>query len=575
MRFPRLTLSVIFMCWIALGFSQEYPVFIIVDEIAEDLDQLKSEFSNQSNVYFINGFSPNAIEQIAGAAENLRIGELHIYAATKPGNEIMVHPVSSEMGNREVASITEDLAGNLWLGTSKGILRLSESKKTSRHYTWEDGLVTNVFNYNSSFQSQDQTIYLGGNSGLVHFDPLSIRENPIAPPVYIETFYLDNQEVKPGQPGSPLSHPVNQTSKITLKHSQDVIGFDFAALNYIATSKNQYAYMLEGYKESEWNELGTRRSMTFTNLDFGKYVLRVKACNNDGVWNEEGTSLSIQILPPFWLTWWAWILYGIIICIIVYLLYTRAMQRISMKQQIRMQRYEKEQQEQLSDMKLQFFTNISHEFKIPLSLIISPLDEIINNFRGSNETRQRLLLMKRNAGRLLLLIKQLIDFRKAEQDVLDLDPGQYDMIGLAREVIQSFKAVVVEENKHLELRTELSSLAFEFDRDKMEGVLYNLIANAISFTGDNGEIILSIVHSEEAQSICIEVRDTGCGIREEDLGNIFEKFFKSDEQRGPGSTNTGTGIGLYLCRKIVELHRGTIEVISAPGKGSSFTITLP
>jgi len=490
-------------------------------------------------------------------------------------NETTIYPVSLELDNFEITDIIEDKSGKIWLSTTEGLLRFDESVETYRHYTWEDGLVSDEFNYNSSFIGDDQTIYMGGTNGLAYFEPHSIRENLTIPPIYIESLYLNNQEMKVGQEGSPLSKPLNQIEKIILKHSQNVIGFDFTALNYISTSKNQYAYMLEGFDESQWNELGTGRRMTFTNLDFGSYVLRVKGSNNDGVWNEEGASIAIQILPPLWRTWWAYLIYVVILLLIVRFLFRVLSQQFRMRQQIKMQRFEKEQQEKLSDMKLQFFTNISHEFKIPLSLIISPLEEIIKKYKGSSETRQNLMMVNRNATRLLQLVKLLIDFRKAEQDVLALNPGQHELVSLAKEVIDSFKPITTEENKHIELLTEYTSLVFEFDRNKMERVLYNLIANAINFTRNLGEIIISISYEEEGQSISIEVRDTGIGIRAEDQDKIFEKFSQIEQESGSKAFRTGSGIGLYLSKKIVELHHGRIEVKSVPGEGSCFTISLP
>ncbi len=518
----------------------------------------------------------NFISIYKDSRENLWFGtEFHDLIKLSPNDEISFFPISEEYRNNEITSIQEDHFGKLWLSTTEGLLRFDESTGISRYYTWRDGLVDNEFNYNASFQSEENTIYLGGTNGLVYFTPGSFRDNLIVPPVYIESFFIGNKEVSVNQPDSPLSKPINLTEKITLKYSQNVISFEFVALNYISSSRNQYAYMLEGFDETRWNVLGTRRRMDFTNLDYGNYTLRVKGSNNDGIWNENGASLAIRILPPVWLTWWAFVFYGILLCLTAYLVYKSARQQFRLRQQISRQNYEKEQQAALSNMKLQFFTNISHEFKIPLTLIISPLEEIIRNFKGSADTRQKLQLIHRNSTSLFRLIQLLIDFRKAGQNLLKLELGRHDLLNLARETIQAFQSVVIGENKHMELRTGFSFFEFEFDRDKMERVLYNLIGNAISFTEELCEIIVTISPGKEDQTVCIEVSDTGIGIEEKDLPFIFEEFYQTDHTSRKFVSSTGSGIGLYLCKKIVELHHGTIEVDSKLGKGSRFTVTIP
>jgi len=508
--------------------------------------------------------------------ENLWFGtEFQGLVKLSPQNEVTVYSISEGLKNNEITAILEDRVGKLWLATSEGLLRFDESTGIFNYYYWRDGLVADEFNYNSSYQDEDNTIYLGGTNGLAYFLPESFRDNLDEPPVYIESLFFGNRKVSVSDPGSPLNKPVNLTEKITLKNSQNVIGFEFVSLNYIFSGKNQYKYMLEGFDEGGWNELGNLRRMTFTNLDYGNYTLRVKASNNDGIWNEEGASLDIRILPPIWLSWWAYIIYGVVFMVITYLVFNLMKQQLRMRQQISRQRFEKEQQMHLSNMKLQFFTNISHEFKIPLSLIISPLEEIIRNFKGSPDTRQKLQMIQRNSTRLLRLIKLLIDFRKAEQDVLKLETGRHDLISLVRETLQSFEPHVVEEHKHLELKTDLTSCIFEFDRDKLERVLYNLIANALSFTEELSEIYVQVSAVPEEESISIAVRDTGIGIEENELQHIFEKFYQTERSSQSKVSSTGSGIGLYLCKKIVELHEGTIRVDSSTGKGSTFTIILP
>ncbi len=518
----------------------------------------------------------NFITIFKDSRENLWFGtEFHGLIKLTPDDLTTIYTISEDLKNHEITSIEEDHVHKLWLATTQGLLRFEETPVNYRDDFWRYGLVADEFNYNSSFQGDDNTIYLGGTNGLAYFNPDQFRDNSVVPPVYIESFFIGNIKVSVRDPESPLSRPINLTDKITLKYSQNEIGFEFVSLNYISSGKNQYKYMLEGIDNSGWNELGSRRRITFTNLDWGNYTLRVKGSNNDGIWNEEGDSLDIRILPPSYLSWWAFVIYGIALIVVVYLVYNLFRQRIKMKQQLSMQQFEKAQQMKLSNMKLQLFTNISHEFKIPLSLIISPLEEIIQNFKGSNETRQKLRIIQQNSNRLLQMIKILIDFRKAEQDVLDLKTGRFDIIELARDTVLSFQSHVIRENKHIELKTSLSACVFEFDRDKIERVLYNLVDNAVNFTEELSEITLRISKGPDEGTVSIEVADTGVGIEEKDLERIFEKFHQVEQSSQMSVSSTGSGIGLYICRKIVELHHGSISVDSSPGKGSVFTILLP
>ncbi|MCP4309704.1 MAG: hypothetical protein GY790_00445, partial [Bacteroidetes bacterium] len=447
--------------------------------------------------------------------ENLWFGtEFHGLIKLSPEDQTTIFPISGDLNNNEITSILEDRMGKLWLATSDGLLRFEESTSKVSYYYWRDGLVADEFNYSASFQNENDVIYLGGTNGLVYFHPGSIQDNYHVPPVYIESFSIGNREVHVSDPDSPLTQPINQTEKITLKFSQNEIGFEFVALNYLLPGKNQYKYLLEGFDESGWNELGTRRRISFTNLDYGNYTLRVLGSNNDEVWNEEGATLDIRILPPPWRMWWAYLAYSILMIVAVYLVYTDLRQRIRLRQQISRQRYEREHQEELSNMKLQFFTNISHEFKIPLSLIISPLEEIVRNFKGSTENRQKLQGVQRNSIKLLRLIKLLIDFRKAEQDVLKLAPGRHDLVDLAQEAVQSFESLVIEQNKRIELKSDFSSCLFDFDWNKMDRVFYNLISNALNFTEELSEIIIHVASGDKAETISIAVQDTGVGINE-------------------------------------------------------------
>ncbi|RLD51596.1 MAG: hypothetical protein DRI97_15485, partial [Bacteroidetes bacterium] len=476
---------------------------------------------------------------------------------------------------REICAITEDRYERLWISTSDGLVRFEKATNAVKHYSWRDGMTSDEFNYNASCFGKDNMIYLGGTNGLVSFIPETIRDNDFEPPVYIESLYIGNREVKIAQNDSILPKALHLTEKITLKHSQNDIGFEVAALNYISPEKNQYQYLLEGYGNSEWIPIGSRRRFDFTNLPFGNYTLHVKGSNNDKIWSGHVATLDIQILPPFWLSWWAFITYLFLAAFTFFFIYRGVRQRIRFKNQIARQAFESQQQEELNNMKIQFFTNISHEFKIPLSLIISPIEEALKAFKGPSEHKNRLQLIKMNATRLLMLVTSLIDFRKAEQDVMKLNNEKANLVSLGITIVDSYKYLGIDENKHIEFNCELPACIFDFDSSKIERVLYNLIDNANNHTVPHDEITVSIRPDEEQESIVLEVKDSGCGISEDDLEKIFNKFYQSDNHTKTSHGSHGSGIGLYLCRKIVELHKGTIEVESSQGQGTSFIITLP
>ncbi len=486
-----------------------------------------------------------------------------------------VFDISGNVINNEICDITEDRYERLWISTTKGLARFEKATNSVKHYSWRDGMTSDEFNYNASYYGKDNMIYLGGTNGLVSFKPETIRDNDFEPTVLIETLFIGNREMKIGQEDSILKKALYLTEKITLKHSQNDIGFEVAALNYISPEKNQYQYRLEGYGSSEWIPIGSRRRFDFTNLHYGNYMLHVKGSNNDKIWSGHVATLDIKILPPFWLSWWAYLTYLFLAAFTIIIIVRGVRQRIRFKNQIARQAFESQQQEELNNMKIQFFTNISHEFKIPLSLIISPIEEALKAFKGPSEHKNRLQLIKMNATRLLMLVTSLIDFRKAEQDVMKLKSEKADLVGLGKTIVDSYKYLGINEKKHIEFSCELPACIFEFDRAKMERVLYNLIDNAINHTAPQDEITVGIRPDVEQGIVILEVRDTGCGIPEDDLEKIFEKFYQSEKPPQATSGFLGSGIGLYLCRKITELHEGTIKVESSLGDGSSFIITLP
>ncbi|MCP4313038.1 MAG: response regulator [Bacteroidetes bacterium] len=491
-----------------------------------------------------------------------------------PEGQSQVFDISQNLETNEISSISEDSYERLWIATTGGLARFEKSTNTIKHYNWRDGMASDEFNYNSSCYGSDNIIFLGGTNGLVSFVPETIRDNEYAPSVLIEALFVGNREVEVGEEGSILTRALSLTEKITLKYSQNDIGFEIVALNLVAPAKNHYQYKLEGFNP-EWIDIGNRRRFDFTNLRFGSYTLHIKGSNNDQLWSKESSSLNIRILPPFWLTWWALIIYLLLTISLIYVTYREIRHRIRLKNQVTRQNIEQQHQEDMTNMKIQFFTNISHEFKIPLSLIISPIEEALQDYKGPTELRKKLQLIRSSAARLLRLVTLLIDFRKAEQDVLSLKKGKADLLSLCSTTVESFRSLASRDNKLMEVRCDLQACIFEFDMGKIERVLYNLIDNALRHTTTRDEIIVSVSVAKDTDKVILEVKDTGTGIPEEEQDKIFDKFYQAETVANETSVSMGSGIGLYICRKIIELHDGEIKVKSEAGQGTAIIITLP
>jgi signal transduction histidine kinase/DNA-binding response OmpR family regulator len=389
---------------------------------------------------------------------------------------------------------------------------------------------------------------------------------------------------KSPQPGEVINNRVllktaiSDIKEITLKYHENIFSLEFAALNYSNPEKNQYAYKLEGFNNDWLTTDGTHRTVTYTNLDPGKYIFRVKASNGDGVWNEKGTALLVTILPPFWKTIPAFIIYALLVAAILFAARRLTIQRAHMRFQLAQQKKEAERVHELDLLKLKFFTNVSHEFRTPLSLIMAPVEKMLKH-TNEPEQKKQYQLIYRNARRLLALVNQLLDFRKLEMRELRLYPSLGDIVSFVKEISYSFTDMAGAKHITFHFATAIPSLQISFDPDKLERILFNLLSNAFKFTPEHGSIQVMLAmqpgdgDNQNMQYVAIEVKDSGIGIPPEDQDKIFERFFQHDV---PGSIlNQGSGIGLAISKEFVRLHQGIISVASEPGKGTCFTVLLP
>jgi signal transduction histidine kinase/ligand-binding sensor domain-containing protein/CheY-like chemotaxis protein/AraC-like DNA-binding protein len=490
--------------------------------------------------------------------------------------------------SNQVIGILEDQSGYLWLSTSKGLSRFDPESEEFKNYRMEDGLQGDKFYYGAYCKCASGELLFGGQNGITCFLPDQLNENRTSPPVIITDFRIFNKPVPIGKEfegKTILKKSISETSEIKVDYKYAVLTFDYVALNYMSSSKNIYAYMLEGF-ENEWNYVGSNRTATYTNLDPGTYVFRVKAANNDGVWNETGTSLGITIIPPFHMTLFFKLLIMGGIALIIYLIILFFIKREQLKNKLVIERVQSKELHKIDMMKFQFFTNISHEIRTPVSLIISPLTRIRNSVLSKEQILKDLEVVYRNAVRLGKLIDQLLDFRKIEAGKLRLELSKGDIVTFLKNQLFMFKEMSEQNQVKLEFYSVLDQILIYFDPDKIEKVMFNLLSNAFKHTPAGGTIKVAVSltyqmnteFQEETSAVSgeyvqIVIQDTGTGIAESKVGNIFDRYYQGESAEKGASK--GSGIGLSLTKELIEIHKGKIQLKSKEGVGTELKILLP
>jgi len=486
-----------------------------------------------------------------------------------------------------VLTVTEDSRKRLWMSTPNGLSMLivsGEENKPAfqfRNYDESDGLQGREFNEKSAFRTREGQLIFGGANGFNMFDPTAIKLNKQISPIVFTSLDIFNKPVRIGEDirkKTILHKSITETKSITLPYGANDFSLVFASLGYAHSGKSKYAYKLQGFN-SDWiiTGGGTHKA-TYTNLDPGTYLFKVKASNNDGFWSPESATMTIHILPPFWKTTWAYLIYALVILGLLYLARSILLYRARMNFKIEHQQHEAQRMHELDMMKIRFFTNISHEFRTPLTLILTPLERLLKQ-AGEGDDKNQLQLIRRNATRLLHLVNQLLDFRKMEVQEIRLNPVKDDIIPFINEIVLSFTDIAEKKNIRFSLNAAISSLQASFDKDKLERILFNLLSNAFKFTPENGTITVTLeirpprMQLNPHAMLSIQVKDSGIGIPPEKQSSIFERFFQ--HETSPAVVNPGSGIGLAITREFVRLHHGSIEVESTPGAGSCFTVLLP
>ncbi len=450
-------------------------------------------------------------------------------------------------------SMIEDTQNQLWVVSEIALSKFNPVKETFENY--ELSSIYQEFNFSEAIPviNARNQIVLGTDKGFLEVSPEKMHKSGYVPPIVFTGLKIQ---------GHSTDYSIDNLKELELEPSQRNVTFQFAALDYVNPKGILYAYRLQGLEE-EWNEADNNRSASYINLPAGKYQLQIKSTNSDGVWTDNVRTMSVHVLPTFWETYWAWLLYFVLFILftatIVYVLFYiyRLRHRVDMEQQ-------------LANIKLRFFTDISHELRTPLTLISSPVTEVLENEPLSPSAREHLTLVHQNTERMLRLMNQILDFRKIQNQKMKLLIEETDLVPLLQKVMNSFRLIAEEKHINYRLHTKVESVYSWVDRDKFEKIFFNLLSNAFKYTPADKSITVSISTKEKA--VEIEVADEGIGIAAEKQHSLFQRFESLVKQN---ILQPSSGIGLSLVKEMVEMHHGTIEVDSQPGTGSRFTVILP
>jgi signal transduction histidine kinase/ligand-binding sensor domain-containing protein/DNA-binding response OmpR family regulator len=470
--------------------------------------------------------------------------------------------------NNWIKAMQKDHSGRFWLATSMGISSFDLTTEVFTNYSSADGLLPGEFSSASAI-TPDGTLYFATDNGLVYFEPDSIKNYDVIPPVVITGFKTFDQSFSLAHAVASDSTLSTQLEPVQLSYKTNDFSIQFTTLDYISPSKNQYQYRLTGLQNNWIIADASHRIAQFTNISPGSYTFEVKGSNHDGIWNPVPARLTIIISPPWWRSWWSYLLYFVLAGCLLYGLYVTLNRRLILKTQLKRKQEEAEYLKELDHFKSRLYTNITHEFRTPLTVILGMVQQI----RHTPETymQEGLSLIESNSKSLLKLINQLLDLSKLENRSFKLQLQQGDIVAYLRYLTESFQTFASSQNLGLRFSSTVEKLIMDYDQEQVKQVLANLLSNAIKYTPSGGTIEVRL--HRQGHQLIIEVSDTGIGIPPEDCAHIFDRFYQVDSSST--RKGEGTGIGLAHTRELVNMMEGSITVSSELGKGSTFTLCLP
>ena len=493
---------------------------------------------------------------------------------------------SDGLPDNNTQDVREDDRHNMWVSTANGLCNIVVAGSGDnlvldfKNFDEGDGLQGREFNRYSSFKTSRGELIFGGANGFNLFNPVDVRPNSEKQTVALTNFLVFNNPVHPGQDIDGhviLQKSILETKSITLRHAENMFTIEFAAINFLNPDKVNYQYTLQGFDKKWIAADNNSRKATYTNLDAGDYVFKVRATMPSGATAVSESTLNIQVLPPFYKSPVAYLIYALVIFGALYFIRRRGIEKLKVQFAIEEERKEARRIQELDTMKIKFLTNVSHEFRTPLSLIMAPVDKIINQAADKDQKTQAEMI-KRNARRLLNLVNQLLDFRKMEVEELKLSPQPGDIIQFVKDASYSFADLAEKKNINFLFDSDTDSLVASFDHDKIERIIFNLLSNAFKFTPSGGHVsvwvtVISDENIQENKWLEIRVIDTGIGIEKEKHDKIFDCFFQNEI---PDSfVNQGSGIGLSITKEFVKMHQGEITLESEPDNGSCFIVRIP
>ncbi len=476
--------------------------------------------------------------------------------------------------NNTIHGILEDKKNNIWISTNRGLAKFVVSENRFINFNKTDGLQNSEYTDGAAYRdTKKNLLYFGGVEGIDWFNPQQIKQSEHFPPIVLNEFRLYNNPVLPCDSSHILTKSLDKTTKIKLKHNQNFFSISFSTLNYYNSKECEFAYYLEGF-DYDWNYVQTKRTADFTNVPPGTYTFKLKATNEDCVFGKKTRDVKILITPPVWNTIYAYILYLLLFALIIFLIVAYSRKRSSEKREREIEKIHQQKKDEINQYKLQFFTNIAHEFRTPLTLILAPAFILMDYVRDNKRLRVYARTIYQNANRLQRLIQELIEFRQVETGNMKLEIRKYELVGFVSELINAFEQFAKQNGIALSFIHSESKIVAWVDIKKLEKILLNLISNALKYTPKGGEVEIELELQEK--ELLFFVKDTGIGIPEDMREKVFDRFFHDAATMPQGNiAQEGAGVGLSLTKSLVELHKGIITVESSPVGGSIFKVALP
>lgn len=518
---------------------------------------------------FITSLSTEKIYALAPAASGIWVGTFSggLLRCNERGEVVRRYTTEDGLPDNSVFGILETEAGILWLSTGNGLSRFDPEESVFNNFNEANGLKNLEFNFNAAFKTKEGNFLFGGINGFTRFDPMAFSANLEIPPVVFTRLLRNNEDVTIGGASRLLSQSINTTSELVFPYDEADFTIEFATLDYFSPQNNHYAYMLEGL-DRDWNYGAGERQASYNIQREGTYTFLLRGGNSDGAWNPEERRLTITVLPPLWRSWWAYLSYLLLTGLTVFAL----IRFLRLRHKVQLQEVAKQQQDELTEMKLRFFTNITHEFRTPLTLILGPLEQVMNKINPQEEVGRQLGLINRNAQRLLNLVNQILTFRRLATDHEPLQVSECLVHDFMFDIYESFQGVAELRGIDYRFINDAGDLSMWCDESKLEKVFFNLLSNAFKFTPDGGKITVRVERLGE-DKVRIGIKDTGVGIPKELRSEVFKRFY--EKSSGKTSHIKSSGIGLAVSRKMVELHGGNIEIADMVPPGTMLLVDLP